>query len=309
MTDPSPSTPTADQVRDHLERHALRPPSRLLAATPLLIFLGVLAMILLADHTVGMLLLFPLIGLVVYANIRVHRFQRLEQEALHIQELTVMRQYRQSLRLAWEALPRVTTLAPLHHQLIACLAQTLDELRAYEAALIAYDYLVDRLPDSEPASFELQARRAMAHLATDRLADADDALRHLRPVPERFPRTPLSALCRLATLVQQVRTHHHRDAVAEADSLLDDLRPLGVRAGYGHGLLAYCFHMIARRADDQPQRQHADDDAAKWWDRATLLLPREDLVGRFQELDALEEEEEEVQATEPPATQPPADQN
>jgi hypothetical protein len=73
-----------------------------------------------------------------------------------------------------------------------------------------------------------------------------------------------------------VRTNHFADAVEGCDGLLDELRPLGVDAGYGHALVALAYHHLAGAA--------AGEQAALWWSRATLLVAAPALLDRFAEL-------------------------
>src|SRR5690606_10485087 len=103
------------------------------------------------------------------------------------------------------------------------------------------DRLLDMLPQDHPGAIHLRIHRAIAALSAERLLDADEALRRLRNVTSDYARTPLAALYRFAELIQIVRTGHYDDALHEADTLLDALRPLGIEAGYGHALLALCY--------------------------------------------------------------------
>lgn len=285
MPPPIFEPPTAEQMQAHLSAHALRAPSRWLGFLPLMLGLGVLTMLFFADLGAAALLLWaPLLGLMIYANARAYRLQQLQQRTLRIQELVLLCDYPQSLQLAWRTLPSLATSAALHHQAVACTAQCLTSLRQPGAAIVAYDYLLDRLPLDEPVAYELRAHRAMAQLATDRLTDADQAIRQLRHAHDRFKGATLAAWRRMAQLFQQVRTHHDADAVAESDTLLDELRPLGVEAGYGYGLLAYCYHRSAQHDEDQPR---ASVQARVWWSRAALLLSPQTLAYRYPELEAM----------------------
>ena len=176
------------------------------------------------------------------------------------------------------------------------IAHNLDQLKAFEAAITAYDYLIDHLPSTHPWSMRLRVQRIIAQLATHRLTDADEGLRRMRPKTTEMMDATTCAALRLAALIQQVRTYHWSDAAASAADLLGDLRPLGVEAGYGHALLALSYHHLADAppsdgalsTDAQPTTAaEADKMARLWWSRATVLLPAPVLVDRFPELGAL----------------------
>ncbi len=121
-------------------------------------------------------------------------------------------------------------------------------------------------------------QRAIASLFTHQLSDADDALRRLRGPVEALAQTPIDASYRFALLFQSVQTAHYAEAIDESDGLLEALRPMGVEAGYGHALLAWCF---AQRNDaDRDDASHA----RSWWQRATTLMPASALYARFPEI-------------------------
>ncbi|MEM6554001.1 MAG: hypothetical protein AAF750_17940, partial [Planctomycetota bacterium] len=120
----------------------------------------------------------------------------------------------------------------------------------------------------------------------DRLGDADEELRRVRGVVEGFgevgggasqatalraeERERLAAGYAYAGLVQDVVTHHFAEAVERGDGLVERLRPMGMEAGYGYGLMALCHWKVGDEAG-----------ARRWWTRAVLLVPGEALVGRY----------------------------
>ena len=125
---------------------------------------------------------------------------------------------------------------------------------------------------------------AIAQIAGDQLTDADDTLRRLRGAIDPYRGTPIAASYRLANLIQQTHTNHHADAVETAGTLLDDLRPLGAEAGYGHALMALSFYRMGEIETPDPAHRQ---QAALWCSRATLLLSPEALSARFRELGAM----------------------
>lgn len=227
-----------------------------------------------------------LVGVVVYLAVRVWRQRGLERRATRVQELTLLRHHAEAVRRAWTLVPAVTRQPNLYVRCVALLSQCLEHLKAYDAAMVGYDKLLEHLPGDHPAAIQLRAHRAMAALHSHRLADADDTLRQLRGRVEPYAQTPIGATYRLAELTQAVRTNHYADALEEADRLLEELRPLGVEAGYGHALLALCHREDRSERDEQDRRAAVE----RWWRRATLLLPEAALVDRYPELGIFVEE-------------------
>lgn len=283
MTDrpyPSFEPPTAEQLAEHLERHPPRPLSPWSVWGPL----GLVALVSLIGLTAGGLLamLLPWLSVMVLLAVlsyRVRQARELEAQTTQTQELALLRHFPQALRSAWRLLPRLVHNPLLHARIVALMAHCLDQVKQYEAAMTGYDYLIRHLPDDNPGVVQIRVQRAVAALQSDHLTDADDTLRRLRGVIDRYKGSAASAGYRLAQLLQQVRTHHFADAVAENGDLLDALRPLGVEAGYGHALLALAYHAAPNLDAGEASR------AAKlWWRRATLLLPEATLIDRFPEL-------------------------
>jgi hypothetical protein len=306
---PSTSLPSPQQVREHLERHPAR--TRTIAIwLPTVILLLVLLIAL--SGRGGAALVLPwivLLAMLAAATLRMRYLRGLERQVMRVQELAMLRQPRQTLDEAWNLVPRLATMPEQQARVIALLSSQLAQLKAHESAIAGYDFLADRLPEQHPASYPIRLHRAIAQLACDHLADADSSLRKLRMLDE-LEGTPLHAAYRFATLYQCVRTRHFDDAVAMAPRLLETLRPLGVEAGYGHGLMALSFVKLAEKAaaaQELPARPGGADPlaaaispgdaagehrkcAATWWSRATLLLPVGELVDRFADLDAIAKE-------------------
>lgn len=282
--------PTVEQVTDHLEQHPPTGPSRLSAWGPLLI-LGTVALLALASNDARMqwLAWLALGGVVLFWAVRMKRMRDLDRMVVQVQELGMRRYYPQSLRLAWQLLPRLSVIPQLHGRVVAFMAMCLDHLMAYDAAIASYSYLIDRLPGEHPTRVHLQLQRTIAQLANDQLADADDAIRRLRGVIVEQPGTPAFALYRFAQVYQNVRTFHYEEATRLDADLLQTLRPLGVEAGYGHALMALSHLQLAMRdAAEQPEAHR--DEARTWWSRATLLLPQDTLTTRYRELQPLLED-------------------
>ena len=235
----------------------------------------------------GLLMLLVPLGVVVFLAMRAQRERAIQQRIARLWELAMLRHYRETLRRAWGLLPEVRSNAELHLRCIAVIAHTLDDLAQHESAIVAFDYLIERLPPTHPMALQLRVQRAAALLCDDRLADGDDALRKLRGTIEQLPPGPIPAGYQLAQLVQDVRTGHFEHAAQNAQNTAKHLWPLGIDAGFGYGLLAYCQHQNAQRNSDTAAAQQQRDDAKKYWQQATLLIPPAALAHRHHELRAM----------------------
>ena len=296
--------PAPEQVQAHLAAHEPRPASPWVVWGPLL---GIGVAIVLAFVIGGpAALLVPWLGLGLvfgYLVWRVRRLRGLERQINETQELAMRRDHRPALVQAWRLIPRVSTQPSMYVRCVALLAHALDQFKAYEAALAAYDALIEKLPEEDPGSVHLRLHRSIAALMAEHLADADDALRRLAGQVlaggesrdagggeggdgdgegggEGGGGGGALATYRLAELIQRVRTHHFDDAAAASDNALQELRPLGVSAGFGHALLALSWRRARDLGDAAQRAQHS----ATWWQRATLLVPAATLVDRFPEL-------------------------
>ena len=272
--------PSPQQMEAHLLRTSPREPSRLWMWLPLAVLTGSAALVVVAEQGSLQVLAWALLATVfVSLGVRARRLMDLQQEVGRVQELAMLRRFPQALRRGWRVLGKVRSPPELHARIVALLSHCLDEVRAYESAIVGYDFLIDRLPRDHPGSVQLTLQRALAQLATGQLTDADDALRRLRPMVGQRAGSPIGAAYQLVELVQRVRTNHFADAVAQADGLVDALRALGVEAGYGHGLMALCYYRL------EPQGSGSDaSPTALWWSRATALLEPGALVHHFPEL-------------------------
>lgn len=273
--------PNPEQVASHLERYSASGRSRGGAAAPMLVI--VLAwMISTAVPDIGMLLLIVAFGAVLlWFHYKAKAARQLELRVDTIRDLALRREWRSSLSTAWDTLPQLVHTPALHGQTVMIMATDLANLRAFDSAIVMYDYLVERLPEQHVGATQLRVQRTIAQLSDDRLADADDAIRRLRGMADMLQDPAVTAGLQFAELFQQIRTHHYLDAIGRSDTLVDRLRPLGVEAGLGYGLMALAYWQLKRRTEDDAPYEAA---AQTWWSRATLLLPVERLVERYPEL-------------------------
>ncbi len=293
---PTPPTrgfapPSSEQFDAHLQAHPPNPPSKWQRRAPLLIAAGLLGISLATSGLASALL--PWVGLAWLMGhnwVRTQRALSLEARVRRTQETAMQRRYPQALREAWRVLPLTTPAPALHSQTVAMISHCLDSLNCFDAAIVGYDYLLDRLPSGEPITTHIGVSRANAALGADRLSDADDSIRRLRGAVEQYPDTTISAAYRLAQLAQQVRTHHFAEGAGENGDLIEALRPLGVEAGYGHALLALCHYKQHESSEaNDTQTFPALDLARDWWANATMLLPANSLIQRYPELKPLTE--------------------
>ena len=136
--------PTSHQVKYYLRRHALREPSRWLAWGPIAALAGLLMLSLMSNNP--MMALVPWVGaggILFGLAARVQYVRRLGQRVVRSQELAVLRHWPVSLRMCWRLLPTVVGFPSLHSRVVAIMAICLDQVKAYDAAVETYDYLLD----------------------------------------------------------------------------------------------------------------------------------------------------------------------
>ncbi len=268
------SAPSAERFQRHLATNEVRMPSPWAVRGPLLALLGAVVVALVMPPPLGALAPWiALIAVMIYTQRRSRRLRRLQAEARMVQELTMLRRYKQALRQGWRLLPQVVEIPTLHGRTVAMMAHCLDLAEAYDAAIVGYDYLLQRMSSDHPGAVQLRIQRATSSLFADRLSDADDELRRLRNSMDQWRDTPMHAGYLLAELIQDVRTHHFAEALTLCDHWTDALRPLGVEAGFGHALLALCHHEAG-----------STEQADQHWRWANTLLPTAALLHRFPEL-------------------------
>lgn len=269
--------PKPEVLQTYLNRHPATPPSVWAQRGPLLM-LGMLiaGALFVGGRTAWVLPWAGMIGLMIYGGQKLRKMQRLERRLERAQELAMLRHDRVALRSAWRLIPELQEHPMMQHRAILVIANGLESLGAYESAIVAYHRLLDDLSSDHPAAVHLKTRLAIASLMTDRLSDADEALRRLRGPIEPLQAGPIGATYRFASMLQAVRTAHYAEAIEESTGMLDALRPLGVDAGYGHALLAWCY----RQRGDEGDTQQAD----RWWGRATRLISESQLIQRLPEL-------------------------
>ena len=264
-TSTSIALPSPQQVREYLQAFPASGPPGWVTWTPLALLLG--AMMLAMSHASAIAQLAPWAALAVLYFIvaaRVKRMRLLEKKITLVQEMALTRRTRAAFDQAWSLLPALAISPELHSRAVAFIGHLLDQLKAYEAGIVAFDFLIDRLPTEHPASVQLRVHRAICQLACDHRADADDAIRRLRMLQEPLGASPVHAAYHFAVLMQCVRTRNYDDAVKRGDTLIDALRPLGVEAGYGYALMALSCSALSKKQTpafgDRPSRDREGAD-------------------------------------------------
>ncbi len=234
-------------------------------------------------------------GLVGFMMLRVKQQKVLEARANRLQELLLMREHKQVLREVWLLIPELSQQPSLHVRMVNALAHALIELKCYEAGVAAMGYLIEVVPNGHPHAVQIKINRAIAWLMMDHLSDADDALRGMRGLEDEQKQNTIAASYGFASLLQAVKTFHWEDGVeagptGQSQQWIDRLRPLGIEAGYGYGLIAFCHLKYGERMVQQDATGGAEGArlhgvaADRWWARATCLLRPDYLLHKFPEL-------------------------
>ncbi len=314
--------PTAEQVQTHLEQHPVNPPSPWLAWGPMI----VIGLAVFTAVVMPVLVLVPcamLIGLMITSQTRAGQLRRLEQRLNRAGELAVCRHLPEALRLSWRLLADATAYPPLHQRTQLMIGQILDHVQAYDAALVIYDDVIDRMGQSSasptanhqngladragkmspgkrnrnmvaavgftPASglmvLRFQLQRALALLRSHRLVDADDRIRRLRGEVESVASQPGGAMLAGAYRVLQLMQAVVTNHADDAIELCDDLEKMLRPLGVEAGL---GYGLAARayqvRGGREGSASESWQQAQYWWTNATMLLPAEELVNRLPEL-------------------------
>ncbi|QDU35001.1 hypothetical protein KS4_30780 [Poriferisphaera corsica] len=274
--------PRLDQVRDLFERNRPEQDSLWLVRLPLFVGVGVIVLLMLTNNLALTILLWGVfLGVFGVAMWRVRWMRKLEREGMRVDELAMRRKYVEALRGAWTLLPQARRRHGLYMRMANVIAHCLGELKCYEASAEAYDQLIERLPLEGDGVKQLRVFRAIAWLMEDRLADADSALRAMRGVKDDYKGTILGATVAYAELLQCVKTFHFEEGFLLSNRLLDDIRPMGIEAGYGHALMATCCYEMSKRATGDEERAGLMEKAKTWWRNAVCLMREEHLLSRL----------------------------
>lgn len=278
--------PSVEQISKHLQRYAPRISRMWINQLPLILLILAAVLTLFAGNALTAILPWMLlIGVLIYTRLRVVRTRNIQQNVQQVHDWTQLGEHVQATRAIWKLLMTTQLMPEVHGRLVALMALNLDKLTAYNAAEATYDYLIQRMPTDHLGSVQLQLQRTILQLFNDELSTADTNLRKLRPIAMEHPNTPISAMFIYASLLQQIQTYHYADAVDEnKDQLVKQLRPLGIEAGHGYGLMAWSYYQLSLRTPDDLS---LIEQSKNWWRKANLLLSSKILIQRQPDLKQL----------------------
>ena len=140
--------PTAEQLARHLAQHPAVQAGAWQQRGPLLMVIAVagLALLMIGQPGFALLPLLGLLALMAYLSGQARNAAQLQTRAVRAWELAMIRRYREALGQAWDLLPACRTKPDLHGRALTVIAHVLSELGRDEAAEVAYEYLMDRLP-------------------------------------------------------------------------------------------------------------------------------------------------------------------
>lgn len=214
------------------------------------------------------ILLVVLAALLAWSALRQRRRAKLTRVGF---EAVLLRQWDQA-RAALMALlgrpvvPRQTRAEALLG--VASLAETEHE---YEAAQRVYEALLEERQGDPIQLHTARVALAAVMLRTGQTADAVQLI-------DELARAELPGALRvqieMLTLFREVAMGQTADGVSRAEERRELFRRhLSTRAGFGYGLLAAAF-----------ERAGQPDSARRYWHDATLLIPPQELLDRFEEL-------------------------
>ncbi|MEM7577988.1 MAG: hypothetical protein AAF328_11015 [Planctomycetota bacterium] len=273
------SLPSAERLAEHLATHGPRSIKPWVRYVPLgVVVFAVLISLAVPTAWTSLLPWVALFGALVYGNQRRQRHAQASATALYAQELGMLRYHRDALRTAWNVLPALVYRNDEHARTVALIGHLCNVLGANRTACVAYDFLLERLPDGHPAALSLRLQKAANAFEADRLSDGDAELRRVRGVISPEDAGPIGAAYRATRLLQAVSTHHFAEAVDDLPDPQVAFRALGIDGGLAYGLLALSRHRLGRH-----------EPARRAWHDATCLLPADELVRRFAPLHELTE--------------------
>jgi hypothetical protein len=200
------------------------------------------------------------------------RRQRQEQQRVEaIEELVQLRRWGDAAAMLESTLAQPARSAGARLAALIYLANVLARYHRFADAIAVQDYLLERAEFDPGTAQAIKLMRAMSMLHEDRLVDADRAIGDLRR------ESPESAGLAIVQIYRDVKTGHAAEALEVFHARLPALRSqLGYRVGDAHALAARAHDMLGQ-----------DVEAAAAFEKATLLVPAEELFRRYPEVAAL----------------------
>jgi hypothetical protein len=216
-----------------------------------------------------MLGLIAAMGVITSRAVKRHRQEQQRLEA--IEELVQLRRWDQAASMLDALLSQPLRSAAARLGALIYLASVLARYHRFADAIAVQNYLLERA-EFDPATAQgLKLMRAMAMLHEDQLVDADRAISELRR------ETPDSAGLALIEIYRDVKTGHPAEAIQLFESRLASMKmQLGHRVGDAYALAARAHDLLGQ-----------GDQAAVAFEKATLLMPPEELYRRYPEVAAI----------------------
>jgi thioredoxin-like negative regulator of GroEL len=219
----------------------------------------------------GLAMLGVVIAMGIFTSHTVRQQRKEQQRVEAIEELVQLRRWDQAAAMLDAMLSEPTRMAGSRLQALIYLAGVLARYHRFADAIAVQNYLLEHAQFDPGTTHGIKLMRTMAMLHEDQLFDADRAISELRR------EAPDSAGLTLIEIYRDVKTGHPEEAIE-----LFNARTAILRAQLGHRI-SDAFALIARARDLLGQ----DTQAAEAFDKATLLVPADELYRRYPEVAAL----------------------
>ena len=216
-----------------------------------------------------------MVGMGMLTFTMARRQQAEGQRLVAVEELMQLRRWGEAAVIL-EGMLSEPMRAPQHRvQALIYLATVLARYHRFPDAIIVQEHLLEHVRLDPGTEQGLKLARVMSMLQEDHLVDADRAMAELR----RGDAERQSAGLALLDIYRDVKTGHPDEAVEIFQERLPALRDqLGHRAGDAYYLAAKAYDLLGRGTE-----------AARAFERATLLQPLVELQRRYPEAASLSE--------------------
>ena len=220
-----------------------------------------------------MLMVVAAMGMLTFAMAK--RQQAEGQQLVAVEELIQLRRWGEAAVIL-EGMLSEPMRAPQHRvQALIYLSTVLARYHRFPDAIVVQEHLLDHVNLDAGTAHGLRLARVMSMLREDHLVDANRAMSELR----RGDSERQSAGLALLDIYRDVKTGHPEEAIEIFEQRLPTLRDaLGHRVGDAYYLAAKAYDMLGR-----------ESEAARAYERATLLAPLSELRRRYPEAASLSE--------------------
>jgi tetratricopeptide (TPR) repeat protein len=213
-----------------------------------------------------------------------------QQRVQQVEDLVQLRRWQEAAMLLEALMSRPMRNPVARWRAMVMLSAVLMRYHRFEDAIAVHDLLLSEQGLDSRSEYGIRVARAMAMLRLDRLYDADRAISELRRMTVRsddrrrpeeiggwMPAAADSAGLALVEMYRDVKTGHPQEALDLFRDALPTLRrQLGVQSGQAFALAARAAELLGR-----------EDDARRWWQDATTLVPASELLRRYTEIGSL----------------------